>query len=131
MGKHNELGKKGEEIAAEYFKNNGYDILERNWRYGRAELDIIALKGRTMVFVEVKTRSDDFHDRPENAVTIKKQKLITHAAIGYLHLKQHETSIRFDVISVILRGDKQPHIDHFEDAFFPGLEIPNNLFKIK
>lgn len=123
MGKHIELGRKGEDMAVEFLQSAGYSILQRNWRNGRAELDIIAMDKKTMVFIEVKSRSDDFYERPEDAVTPQKQRLITRAAMAYMRESGHDWAIRFDIISVILRGGKPPQIDHIKDAFFPGLAI--------
>ena len=120
MGKHNEIGQQGEQAAADFLENKGYKILNRNWRYKRAELDIVAMDAQTMVFVEVKTRTDYTFDRPENAVDGKKQRLMTQAAIAYMSESGHDWAIRFDIVGVILRGDKF-YIDHYEDAFFPGL----------
>ena len=121
MGKHNDLGKRGEDLAAQFLEEKNYQLLERNWRHGRAELDIIAMDGKTMIFAEVKTRSDDIFERPENAVKNKKRGLMIKAAIGYMHKSKHENAIRFDILSVILRGVATPQIDHFKDAFFPDL----------
>lgn len=121
MGKHNDVGKTGEDIAAKFLLDRNYIVLERNWRHGRAELDLIAMEGLTMVFLEVKTRSDDIFERPENAVRNKKRGLMIKAAMGYMYKTNHEHAIRFDVLSVVLRGDKPVQIDHFRDAFFPGL----------
>ena len=121
MGKHNDTGKRGEDLAALFLEEKNYQLLERNWRHGRAELDIIAMDGKTMVFAEVKTRSDDIFERPENAVKNKKRGLMIKAAIGYMYKSKHENAIRFDILSVILRVGKDPQIDHFKDAFFPDL----------
>ena len=120
MGKHNETGKKGEDIASTYLEAQNISILERNWRYKRAEIDIIGMDGKTLIFVEVKTRTDDILDRPENAVNTKKRTLLIKAAIAYMHHIKYDWAIRFDIISVILRKEK-PQVDHFKDAFFPGL----------
>ncbi len=120
MGKHNETGKKGEDIAYAYLIEKNIHILERNWRYKRAEIDIIGMDGKTLVFVEVKTRTDDILQRPENAVNTRKRTLMIKAAIAYMHHIKHDWVIRFDIVSVILRTEK-PQIDHFKDAFFPGL----------
>ena len=73
MAKHYDLGMKGEEIAARYLAGKGYKILERNWRHGKDELDIIAANGEFLVVIEVKTRSTSFFGKPEDAVTDKKQ----------------------------------------------------------
>lgn len=120
MAKHNETGKKGEDIAYIYLTEKKIHVLERNWRYKRAEIDIIGMDDKTLVFVEVKTRTDDILERPENAVHTRKRTLMIKAAIAYMHQIKHDWAIRFDIISVILRAEK-PQIDHFKDAFFPGL----------
>ena len=120
MAKHNETGKIGEDIAYAYLLEKGMLILERNWRYKRAELDIIAMDAKTMVFVEVKTRTDNILGSPENAVDTRKRQLMIRAAIAYMHHAKHEWTIRFDIISIVLRNN-MPQIDHIKDAFFPGL----------
>ena len=120
MGKHNEIGQQGEQAAAAFLEKKGCQILHRNWRYRKAELDIVMMDGKTLVFVEVKTRTDIVFDKPENAVDGKKQRLMTQAAIAYMAESGHEWAIRFDIVSIILRGDIF-YFDHFEDAFFPGL----------
>lgn len=117
MAKHNELGQQGEALAADYLRNKGYTILAQNWRIGRAELDIIAKIGETMVFVEVKTRSDNYFGAPENAVNQKKMDLMTDAASAYMYEVEHDWEFRFDIISVLVRGEKH-YITHFEDAFW-------------
>jgi putative endonuclease len=120
MAKHNEIGQFGEQKAAEFLEQKGYKILDRNWRYGRAEIDIVAMDGATLVFGEVKTRSNDLFERPESAVDEKKRRLLTRAAVAYMRKIGHEWAIRFDILAVILRGPDF-YIDHFEDAFFPQL----------
>ena len=121
MAKHNEIGEKGEELAANLLKEKAYELLERNWRYSRAEIDIIAKKEGVLVFVEVKTRTNISFGRPEQFITAKKKKLLVEAASVYMDLVEHDWEIRFDVISVILREGASPEIHHFKDAFFPGL----------
>jgi putative endonuclease len=120
MAKHNEIGQRGEQIATGYLEQKNYKILDRNWRYGRAEIDIVAMDGATLVFAEVKTRSNDLFERPESAVDDKKRRLLARAAVAYMRKIGHEWAIRFDILAVILRGDTF-FIDHFEDAFFPRL----------
>jgi putative endonuclease len=120
MAKHNEIGQFGEQKAAEFLEQKGYKILDRNWRYKRAEIDIVAMDGATLVFGEVKTRSSDLFERPESAVDEKKRRLLTRAAVAYMRKIGHEWAIRFDILAVILRGPDF-YIDHFEDAFFPQL----------
>ena len=117
MAKHNELGAKGEQIAANFLKNKGYQILERNWRIGRAEIDIIAMYQKEMVFIEVKTRSDNYFGEPETFVNQKKRDLMTDAANAYMYEVDHDWEFRFDIISIIIR-DGKTYINHFEDAFW-------------
>jgi putative endonuclease len=118
LARHNELGKAGEEIAAVYLQENGYQILEKNWKFNRKEIDIIAQKGRFVVFVEVKTRSTDFFGRPEEAVTHGKQKFLIGAADQYLQQISFEAEARFDILSVIKKGQHM-EIKHIPDAFIP------------
>lgn len=118
MAKHNETGTKGEEIAAAYLEGLGWEILERNWRFSRAEIDIIAKEGKVLVFAEVKTRSSDYFGKPEEFVSARKESLMTDAAGVYMEKIGHDWEIRFDIISVILKGD-QYRLEHFRDAFFP------------
>jgi putative endonuclease len=120
MAKHNEIGQFGEQKAADFLELKGYKILDRNWRHGRAEIDIVAMDKATLVFAEVKTRSNDLFERPESAVDEKKRRLLTRAAVAYMRKIEHEWAIRFDILAVILRGPDF-YIDHFEDAFFPQL----------
>ncbi len=120
MAKHNELGQQGEDFAAQYLAQKGYTILDRNWRHGRAEIDIVAMDNATLVFGEVKTRSNDLFERPESAVDEKKRRLLARAAVAYMRKIGHEWAVRFDILAVILRGGVF-YVDHFEDAFFPQL----------
>ena len=118
MAKHNETGKKGEEIAARFLAEKGYIILNSNWYFGKGELDIIAKKDNIMVFVEVKTRESNTFGEPETFVTRKKQKQLVKTADAYIQLKNIDLESRFDVISVIL-GKNDFKINHIEDAFYP------------
>lgn len=121
MPKSQDVGQEGENLATSYLQQKGYKILEQNWRFSRAEIDIIAMDGPIMVFVEVKTRSYDYYGRPEDSVDRKKEKLIADAGAAYMRKSHHEWEIRFDIISIILPKTGEPSIDHFMDAFFPGL----------
>lgn len=116
--KHIDTGNKGELAAKNYLIEEGYIILETNWRYSRAEVDIIARDKDDIVFVEVKTRSTDYFEHPEDAVTPKKQELLAGAAEEYLHQLDEEVSCRFDVIAIIW-DDEEPAIHHITDAFYP------------
>lgn len=127
MAKHNDIGQRGEQLAADYLIQKNYTILDHNWRYGRAEIDIVAMDGATLVFAEVKTRSDDLFERPESAVDDKKRRLLARAAVAYMRKIGHEWAIRFDIVAVVLKHFSEKaetdvfFIDHFEDAFFPRL----------
>lgn len=116
MAKHNDIGEIGELLAKGFLINKGYKILAENYRYEKAEIDLIAEKDHCIVFVEVKTRTSLF-DLPENAVTRKKMKLMSLAAENYLYEFKIEASIRFDIISIVIT-DSIPHFTHIEDAFF-------------
>jgi putative endonuclease len=115
------IGNKGEELAARFLSNSGYRIIERNWRFKRAEIDIVCMDGETMVFIEVKTRSSDYYGEPEEFVNDKKEKLLFDAANAYMELSQHEWAIRFDIIAILLHGDKSTVTKHIKDAFFSGI----------
>ena len=117
MSKHSKIGIKGEEIASNFLLNKGYNILFRNWRYGNKEVDIIAAKNDIIVFVEVKTRSGDRYQFPEEAVNKKKQTLLKAAADGYTDQSNAKCNIRFDIVSVLLENDFVKEIVHFEEAF--------------
>lgn len=117
MAEHNELGKLGEQIAVDFLIQNGYEIKERNWRFKKAELDIIVQKENTLVLVEVKTRStDDFGD-PQDFLKPKQKKLLITAMDQYVSTKELDVEVRFDVIAII-KNEKQTIIEHLEDAFF-------------
>ena len=119
MSKTREIGDKGEQMAVDLLQTKAYQILERNWRFSRAEIDIIAKQKDILVFVEVKTRSTALFGEPEEFLSAKQEALITDAAAVYMEQIGHEWEIRFDIISIILQTP-QPTIRHFEDAFFPG-----------
>jgi len=121
MSRQHEIGKKGEEVAKSYLEEKGYNIIEQNWRYSRAEVDIIAKEEEVLVFVEVKARSYNYYGPPEDFVTAKKRKLLSIAASAYMQKHNHDWVIRFDIISVLFGEEKTYKIQHFEDAFFLGL----------
>lgn len=117
---HIELGQKGEDLAAGLLQAKGYHVLDRNYRFERAEVDIIAMQiePAELVFVEVKARSKADGPFPETAVTLSKQKQIFKAADAYIYEKQYRTvPIRFDVIAIQAAETADPLISHFEDAF--------------
>lgn len=114
---HNELGKWGEQFAADYILRKGYEILERNWFFAKAEIDIIAKKGNELIIVEVKTRNSDFFGDPQDFVTPAKIKLLVKAANEYIISNDLDLEVRFDIIAV-LKNKTQEKLEHFENAFY-------------
>jgi len=118
MAIHNELGKKGEKIAVKFLLKKKYLIKEQNWKYKKKEIDIIALKNDILIVVEVKTRSTDEFEKPQDAVTKKKQRFIIQATNAYIEKYDLYNEVQFDIISIIVR-DSGNEIEHIEDAFYP------------
>jgi putative endonuclease len=111
------LGRMGEDVAADILKGAGYRIIERNYRCRGGEVDIVALDGKTVVFVEVKTRSSEEYGPPQLAVDGRKQRQLTRAAMTYLKEKRLLTwSARFDVVGIVVRG-KSHDVEHIKNAF--------------
>jgi putative endonuclease len=111
-----QLGQAAEDWATTYLKNQNFAIIARNYRYQRAEIDIIAQKDLLLVFVEVKARSNDQFGDPETFVTCKKQALVRTAAEHYIIVHDWNHAIRFDIIAV-LKTNSHIQLAHFEDAF--------------
>ena len=111
-----ELGKLGEDLAANYLIDKGYQILERNWHSGHKEIDIVALDDNYLVIVEVKTRKSDDFGEPDIAVGRDKQRILIWAADAYVRYKKLNVDVRFDIISIVFT-DGEPQIEHIEDAF--------------
>ncbi len=111
-------GKKGEDAAAEHLQGKGYRILERNWRVGHLEVDIIAGNDSFLVIVEVKTRKSDLFGEPEGFVNLQKQRNLIRAAAVYAERRGIGKEIRFDIISVTSQ-DNGFSVRHIEDAFKP------------
>ncbi len=116
MAVHNDLGKKGEQLAVKHLQQKGYTILATNWRYLKAEIDIIAQQGKNLVVVEVKTRSSDVISTPMEAVNPKKIKLLVTAANAYVVENNLDVEVRFDVVSIVKKG-ADFSIEHTQEAF--------------
>ena len=115
-----ELAKKGEQLAADFLEEKGFEIVERNYRDGHGEIDIIALdpKDNYTVFVEVKTRQNLYFGEPEYAITKKKQQQVKKVAELYLYDKEIEQiDCRFDVVAILLEDEDKPVINYYENAF--------------
>lgn len=117
MADHNDFGKIAEDLAADYLQKNGYKILVRNFRFQKAEIDIIAEKDNQIIVVEVKARSTDAFMLPQEAVTRTKIKLIVSAVNHYLEEFDRDNEVRFDIITVLPDEKRQLIIDHIPDAF--------------
>lgn len=117
MARHNKIGNIAEDLAQDYLQRSGYEILERNWRFSRAEIDLICKKDEVLVFVEVKALSDAKGD-PQRAVTPYKQALLVDAANEYMRSIDYDWEIRFDIISIVLNEGELVEMNHYKDAFF-------------
>lgn len=116
MAKHNILGWKGEEAAADYLERKGHHILEKNWRFRGYEIDIISLSDEFIVFIEVKTRASTAWGDPEEAVGMQRMRRMVRAASHYLKKHRIDKPARFDIVAV-LWDEKRFEMDHIEDAF--------------
>lgn len=117
MTKHNELGKKGEQLAADYLIAKGYTIVKRNYRFQKAEVDIIAQFKNTLAIVEVKTRSTIDFGNPQDFVKPKQIQRLVKAVDEYVIANNLEVEVRFDIIAIVKQG-KGFKIEHLEDAFY-------------
>ncbi len=120
MAEHNETGRRGEDLATAFLLSKGFSILERNWKSGHKEIDIIAQDGPDLVFVEVKTRTDENVLPAAFTVDAKKRQRIIFAAESYLRTCTLNLSPRFDIITVVGTAPDQ-QIEHIIDAFIPPL----------
>lgn len=118
MATHNDFGKEAEIAAVEFLKKKGFLILERNWVFQKAEIDIIAqdLSSNELIIVEVKARKEHSLTNPEDAVTKSKRNLLVKAANEYLISKDIQLETRFDIISLVKKQDSWK-IEHIPNAF--------------
>ncbi|MFH6998062.1 YraN family protein [Flavobacterium sp. FlaQc-57] len=121
MAEHNELGKKGEELAVQFLKENGYEILDQNWTFQKAEIDIIAQKESILAVIEVKTRSSLDFGSPQDFVKPKKIQLLIKAVNAYINDREkdfgNDLNIRFDIMAIHKNGETFA-IEHLTDAFY-------------
>ena len=118
MADHNELGKRGEEIAYNFLIGQGYIILERNWRYRRTEIDIIAKHGEVLVFVEVKTRKGAYFGEPASFADDHKMERIANGATVYMNQIHHDWEVRFDIIGVLIQHPQSAEVKHYKDVYW-------------
>ena len=117
MAEHNELGKLGEELAVDFLIEKGYEILETNWIFQKAEVDIIAQKENILAVVEVKTRSSIDFGSPQEFVKPKKIKLLVKAINEYVIANDLDVEVRFDIVAILANG-KTFEMEHLEEAFY-------------
>ncbi|GAA4308850.1 YraN family protein [Pontixanthobacter gangjinensis] len=116
MAEHNELGKKGEELAVEYLRLKEYEILELNYRFQKAEVDILARRGNLLIAAEVKTRSTPEYGNPQDFVKAKQIKQLVKAVNHYVEEKELDVDVRFDIIGIV-KNKAGMKIEHIQDAF--------------
>lgn len=116
MATHNELGEKGEQLAVEFLQKEGYTILERNWRFKKAEVDIIVQKEEVLAAVEVKTRTSNYFGNPQDFINQKKIQLLVEAMNEYVISRDLDVEVRFDIVAII-QNKNTTQIEHLEDAF--------------
>ncbi|WP_223551933.1 MULTISPECIES: YraN family protein [Aestuariivivens] len=117
MAQHNQLGKKGEQLAVDFLLKKGYEIVERNFRFEKAEVDIIAQYNDTLAIVEVKTRSSADFGNPQDFVKPKQIKNLVKAVDEYVTVNDLDVEVRFDIIAIVKNG-KSFEVEHLENAFY-------------
>lgn len=118
MAAHNDFGKQSEEEAVQYLVNLGYIILERNYYWQSAEIDIIAQHENMLIIVEVKSRKSTYYGEPHSFVDPHKIRLLAKATNHYIKVHNLDLEVRFDIISIV-KNNTEYHLEHIEDAFFP------------
>jgi putative endonuclease len=119
---HMDLGALGEKMAEAHLKAQAYRIRDRNWRFGKDEIDIVAEKGNYVVFVEVKTRKTGSLMSPLAAVNRAKRAFMIRAANIYMQRYDLDLNARFDIISIETDGNES-QLEHIEDAFYPTIRL--------
>lgn len=117
MAQHNQLGKKGEQLAVDFLIDNGYTIKERNYRFGKAEVDIIAKKDNILTIVEVKTRSSSDFGLPQEFVKPKQIQQLVKVVDDYVLKNELDVEVRFDIIAIVKTGTDFS-IEHLKDSFY-------------
>lgn len=117
MADHNDFGKEAENLAVSFLEKKGYKILQRNYYFQKAEIDIIAERLDVIIIVEVKARSSDAFFEPQEAVNKKKIRLLTLATNQFLEENNIEKEVRFDIIAITVAPNQPIRINHIEDAF--------------
>lgn len=116
MAEHNELGEKGEQLAVDYLLKHNYKIIARNYRFLKAEVDVIVQKENVLVAVEVKTRSSIDFGNPQDFINPKKIKLLVSAMDNFVVENDLDVEVRFDIIAIVKQKNAF-EIEHLKDAF--------------
>ena len=116
MAEHNDLGKFGEELAVDFLEKKGYEILETNWVFDKAEIDIIAQFENEIVIIEVKSRTSNYVAEPESSVNTKKKKLLILAADDFIQKNNFISEVRFDILA-LLKKQQSWSVNHIKNAF--------------
>lgn len=117
MADHNELGKLGEELAAQWLVKNGYTLLHRNWCFKYQEIDIIATKEKMLHFIEVKTRRSNFYGFPEAGVTKKKFRYLKNAADEFVYRNPGYRWFQYDIMSITIHKNAAPEYFFLTDVY--------------
>lgn len=114
-----QIGDEGEDLAVAYLESKGYTVLDRNYFFERAEVDIVAAHDNGICFVEVKKRSSTKFGSPEEFITEEKMENIYKASEAWIYERKMDGyPVRYDVIAIVQRGNQAPDIKHFENAFW-------------
>jgi putative endonuclease len=111
-------GNKGEQLAADYLSTKGYTVIERNWRFRYAEVDIIAEKNNRLHFLEIKTRTSDKFGKPEESMSYKKMKMLKIAAEEYQYKYPQWKYLQFDVLAITIMNGMPTEYFLIEDVYF-------------
>lgn len=121
MPSQRELGILGERLAARYLERLGYEVVDRNYRFGRREIDLIVRRGDVVAFVEVKTRAGDGYGHPLEAITALKRREVERVAIRWQYRNgQPSQQFRFDAVGVLIRRGGAPVVEHIPNAWRLG-----------
>lgn len=118
MAEHNDLGKLGEDLAVSFLEENGYEVLERNYHFQKAEIDIIAKHDNKLIVIEVKTRSSLVFGLPQDFIKPSKIKLLVKGINHYIEVNDLNFEVRFDIIAIHKNNQNHFEIEHITDAFY-------------
>ena len=116
MALHNDLGKWGEDMAAAFLREEGLVIIDRDWHSGHRDIDIVAIDGLTLVFVEVKTRRNRLYAEPEESIDREKMQYLRLAMNHYVKVRHIDRPVRFDIVTVVGDTFTFPKIKHIKDV---------------